>query len=94
MDFFRADSVASGCKLLTGILKWQSGVQYIYTFTPIYFVLVLGMEYWAYRKNNGQAYYPLLDLRKPVQVGVFTAEILLLIALAYFGNSAFIYNNF
>lgn len=92
--FFRADSVASGCKLLTGILKWQSGVQYIYTFTPIYFVLVLGMEYWTYRKNNGQAYYPLLDLRKPVQIGVFTAEILLLIALAYFGNSAFIYNNF
>ena len=92
--FFRADSVASGCKLLTGILKWQSGVQYIYVFTPIYIVLVLGMEYLTYRKNNGQAYYPLLDLRKSVQVGVFTAEILLLIALAYFGNSAFIYNNF
>lgn len=92
--FFRAESVSAGFGILAGIIKWQRGVQYIYVFTPIYLLLVLGAEYWSYYKNNGQGYYPLLDLRKPVHVGIFTAEILLLAALAYFGNSAFIYNHF
>ncbi len=91
---FRADSLAAGCKVLGGIMNWQSGVQYIYVFTPIYMAVVLGMELWCYRKNDGQASYPVMNLRKPVYLGIFTVEVLALFALAYFGNGAFIYNRF
>jgi len=51
-------------------------------------------EWKSYYRNNGKVKYPMLDLDKPVHLGLFTAEILLILGLAYFGNGAFIYNQF
>ena len=65
-----------------------------YIFTPIYFLLVMLWEWKSYYRNNGKVKYPMLDLDKPVHLGLFTAEILLILGLAYFGNGAFIYNQF
>lgn len=91
---FRADSLECAWSIFRGILQWQAGVEYIYIFTPIYFLLVIGMELMRFKDNDGHARYPILNLNNNLHLALFTAEVLLLIALAYFGNGAFIYNNF
>lgn len=91
---FRADSLKTAWIIFYGILNWQSGVNYMYVFTPIYFFSVIGIQQWCYKINNGNVHYPTLNLKKSSHLCIFTLEVLLLLALAYFGNSAFIYNNF
>ena len=91
---FRADSLGTVGNIFLGVLTWRDGIQYIYVFTPIYFLLVMLWEWKSYYRNNGKVKYPMLDLDKPVHLGLFTAEILLILGLAYFGNGAFIYNQF
>lgn len=92
--YFRADSIGIGNTILQGIIGWQSGVKYIYVYTPIYAALVFGWDYFAYKHHGGNSAYMQLDLNKTVHFGIFIAEVLLLVALAYFGNGAFIYNKF
>lgn len=69
-------------------------MKYIYVYTPIYAALVFGWDYFTYKHRNGNSAYMQLDLNKTVHFGIFIAEVLLLVALAYFGNGAFIYNKF
>lgn len=91
---FRSDSLGTVGNIFLGVLTWQGGIPYIYVFTPIYFLLVMLWEWKSYYRNNGKVKYPMLDLDKPVHLGIFTAEVLLILGLAYFGNGAFIYNQF
>ncbi len=92
--FFRAGSVSDAISILIAIFSWQSGIKYLYTFAPIYFIIVWGWQLYNLVKNDGNAKYPIMDLKKTICLAIFTVEIIVLISLAYFGNTAFIYNKF
>lgn len=91
---FRSDSLAAALNLWKSVLSFTPGISYIYVYAPIYMALVLGVQLYLYFTNNGKHRYILWDLKTCRGIAIFTAEILLFGALAYFSNSAFIYNQF
>lgn len=91
---FRAESLGDVILIFSRIITMQEGIRYIYVFTPLYFVLVLLIDCLQYKVQNGKQSYMILNLKKEREFAIFVTIVLVTIALMYFGNGAFIYNNF
>ena len=91
---FRAESMQDVFLIFYRIITWKGGVQYFYVFTPIYLILVLWYERFQYKKYQGNSKDICWDLKTEKGFALFVFSVMLVIGLAYFGNGAFIYNNF
>lgn len=92
--FFRAETIGTAFTIFLRILKWETGISYIYDYTLIYAAILIGVHFVVKVKNEGEAFYPILDLNKFFSKFIFCLEIFMILLLSYFGNTAFIYFQF
>ena len=92
--FFRAETINDAFVVLKGIFTLKEGVAYYYGYTIVYGVLLLSIEAWKYRKNDGNDSYLKLNLHKFSGKLVFCIILWLILCLAYVGSNAFIYAQF
>lgn len=96
--FFRAQNMQSALLILRRMFIWSSGIHYIYVYTIIYGILVLGCYIVAVYKSNGEqkinGFYPLLDLEKFSSKVIVCLIIWLILAFSYGGDTAFVYFQF
>ena len=92
--FFRAETINDAFVVLKGIFTLKEGVAYYYGYTIIYGVLLLVIEAWKYRKNDGNDSYLKLNLHKFSGKLAFCIILWLILCLAYVGSNAFIYAQF
>ena len=92
--FFRADSISTAITFFKGVVTFQQGIEYYYVFVPIYLVLVLGFQAYEYVKYNKHFQYVTFDMSKTYHYVIITLGIIVLLALGYFQNTAFIYSQF
>ncbi len=92
--FFRADSVSDALLILGRIFSFSDGVNYIYIYTIIYGLFILGASLFAYFKNDGNGFYVTLNMEKFSSKIAFCFAIFLIVLLMYASNNPFIYANF
>ena len=92
--FFRADSITTAITIIERIFKWGIGINYIYSYTIIYGIVIFGIGLFVWIKNNGDGFYPVLDLKKIKNRFILFVEVFMLILLSYLGDTAFIYFQF
>ena len=92
--FFRADSLQDAVRFVYGMISLQGGIRYMYVYTPVYTLMIVIASIVIYTRNDGHFKYPILDADKTSHIIILTAEVLLFFALAYFGDTSFIYNRF
>lgn len=91
---FRADNFKTAWSVITRIFTMSEGISYIFEFTIIYTIIIMGYQILSLVKNNGDNMWKPLNLSKfSSQVIIFTFIILIFI-FAYIGNTAFIYAQF
>ena len=92
--FFRADSISQAFMIIGRIFSFVSGVRYIYIYSIIFGVVVLGVSLFAYFKNSGNGFYVLLNMEKLSSKIIFCLAIFLIALLMYESSNPFIYQNF
>lgn len=92
--FFRAQTLQDAKMIFARVLRWNTGIEYIYTYTIIFGILI-GITHilGKLRKNTGGAYL-LLDLSKFSESVLFFVIWWIIIGFAYIGDAAFIYFQF
>ncbi len=91
---FRADSMLTALTIFKGVVTFQTGIQYFYIFVPVYFFVVLSFHIYEYVKFNKHFQYIIIDMKKTYHYAIITLEIIILLGLGYYGNTAFIYSQF
>ncbi|MCM1091009.1 MAG: hypothetical protein NC413_09195 [Muribaculum sp.] len=97
---FRADSMAVALDVYQSMFLWHDGIVHLYSWTFVAAVLLAVGTLAAYirSKRLGErevnAFYPLLDLHRVIPLTVFFIFCGLTLILGYFGDTAFIYENF
>lgn len=92
--FFRADSITTAITIIERIFKWGVGINYIYSYTIIYGIVIFGIGLFVWIKSNGNGFYLVLDLKKIRNRFIFFLSVFILILLSYLGDTAFIYFQF
>lgn len=92
--FFRTETLSSAIQILYRIITFADGVQYIYTYSLTYIVLVVVCNVISYYKNDGEGSYLLFELNKLSSLVLFFIVIWLIFLLAYFNNNPFVYAQF
>lgn len=91
---FRASSVQNALEVYRGVFTFHGGISQPYTWTLFAAALLIISMVIVIRKNNGNAFYPILDLSKFWHQVLFFVFCGLTVLMGYFGNTAFIYGKF
>ncbi len=90
---FRTGSLEQVYVVLVGMCR-ITGINYISPFVIVYCLLILLAHVWCLARNGGEGKYIVLNVDKMGAKIYICLLILLIIALMYTGNSAFIYAQF
>ena len=71
-----------------------SGISYIYVFTIIYTLIIMGYQVFCLVTNKGDNLWRPLNLNKFSSQVIICVFVLLTIVFAYVGDTAFIYAQF
>ena len=91
---FRAQSLKDSWIIFTRIITLKKGAGYYYTYTFIFGILLLIVQYLAGRFNSRNNPIKPLPLDKMYGKVIFCCLIIATAMFAYFGNGAFIYASF
>lgn len=91
---FRAASLRDAWVVFSRIVRFAPGVRYYYGYTVVYGLLTAAVSVYAFVKRGKEKPAFVFDLGTFRGKFCFLCEILLISALASFGNSAFIYAGF
>ncbi len=91
---FRAESFTQVGIILKRIFTGAAGVEYYYVYTIFYGVLLAVIETWKYLKNDGNDFYPNVNLKKFRGKLVFCIMIWVILCFSYVGSNDFIYAQF
>ena len=92
--FFRAQDFGDANIILQRIIHGSEGIHYIFIFTIIYGLLILCFHVYALWHNNGNGFYPILDLTKLRNKIVICLVVWIILIFSYGGDTAFIYFQF
>lgn len=90
---FRADNMDHAFSIFNSMFN-TSGITYISPYVVVYILIILLYHMWVRYKNDGEEEYVILDLNKFRNKVVICFVLLLILALMYVGQSAFIYAQF
>ena len=91
---FRADNFSDAMTVIKGIFTNQQGISYIYEWTIVYTLLIMGIQIYRKIVWKGDGVWKPLDLNKFRNQVLFCTFALLIVVFAYVGDTAFIYANF
>ena len=91
---FRADQLSDAWMILCRIVTMADGIAYYYTYAVAFGLLMLAVNLLAWWKNDGNALWKPLDLRKFTAKVIFCVFLILIFLFAYIGDSAFLYAQF
>lgn len=91
---FKLENFELSVSVVKRILFMSDGINYAYTYTIIFLVMLVIIQIIAALKNNRNNLWKPLDLRKFKSKIILCTFILFIIAFAHIGDSAFIYANF
>lgn len=91
---FRTENVDDALLILKRILTNAQGINYVYVYTFIFAFLLILIEFTAYSKHDGNYFIKPMNLSKFSSKIIFCCLILIILAMAYVGESAFIYARF
>ncbi len=91
---FRTENINTSLLILKRIFAGSQGISYIYVYTPVFLAVLIFVEFIAYKKYNGNYFIKPLDLSRLSSKTAFCIMVLLILAFAYTGDSAFIYAQF
>lgn len=91
---FRAETLDSVGIIIKGIVTWQRGISYIYTWSIVYLPFICLISIYAYLKNAGNGYYINMDMSKFISKVLFATAVLMAIVLMYVGDNFFVYFKF
>lgn len=94
MILFRAGDLGTAAMVLKGILTWQMGISYIYTWSLIFIPIVLSAHFYAYKKNDKNGFYIQMDLGILRNKIILCSVVLFTIILMYVGENYFMYFQF
>lgn len=88
---FRTDDLNMTVIVLKRIFTNAKGLTYLYSYTFIFAIGLIGVEVWSISNNNWNSPLKPLNLRTFKGKFVFVTLIFVIMMFAYFGNGAFIY---
>lgn len=91
---FRADSISNAIEVIRKLFSFSGGISYMSTWSIFAILVVLVSSVFAYKKNNGQSYYPIQDLSTTKGLFILFLFVGLIIGLANTGSNPFIYAAF
>lgn len=98
--FFRADNIQQGIAILKQIIAFTNGINQPYTWT-MFAILLLMISSIMVLKNVRdkkisaiELHYPVIDMDSVIGLSLFWILCGLTIGMAYYGNTAFIYDAF
>ena len=90
---FRTDNIHSTLIVFDRIIHNARGIQYYYSYTLIFAIIVVAIEIYASIKNSGNYPIKTFDLRTFKGKLVLVTMLFLILMFAYGGNNAFIYGS-
>lgn len=94
MVIYRSPDLKTVGTILSGIIRWKSGISYLYTWSLIYVPVIIIAMLIAYKKNDGNGEYIIMDLRKFWPKFLICFAALMTVVLMYIGENYFVYFNF
>lgn len=91
---FRASSINNAWVVICAMFTVHSGINQPYAWTFFALTILLIATFLAVKRNQGNGFYPILNLRKFSHQLIFFVFCGLTILMGYFGNTAFIYSQF
>ncbi|MBS5133642.1 MAG: MBOAT family protein [Lachnospiraceae bacterium] len=91
---FRAGNLETTWLITSRIFTMASGISYIYVFTIIYTLIIMGYQVFCLVTNKGDNLWRPLNLNKFSSQVIICVFVLLTIVFAYVGDTAFIYAQF
>ena len=94
LTLFRSPDIDTFTTIFSRLFNCAGGIRYISVWALVYIPLVIGCNIFAYIKNGGNSYHPILDLTLFRNKVILLTAVILMVIFMYSGESYFMYFQF
>lgn len=91
---FRADSIGDAFIIFSRILTLSNGINYIFTYCIVFLIGIISFQIFVYSNEDILEKIYKLNLNRFSNKVIFCGMILIILAIGYYGDTAFIYGKF